>query len=378
MVIPAEELNFSKAVDYHYGGFPPNKLDYGALLKPLAKATSAISRFDQMLTTLHNSEILLAPLRNQEAVISSRMEGTISTIDEILRYEAEVAGGDENPESVRSEVLETILYQRALTAGQKALEEGRPFSEWLVRALHQALLYLGRGAEKNPGQYKAEQNYLADKTRRNILFTPIKPELLRDGLDNLFQYIDQSDEQILLKTAISHVEFEALHPFEDGNGRVGRMLITLLLWRAKEISAPHFYISGYLEEHKDEYIDRMRLVSSKGDWTNWCLFFLRALESQAVRNLRIAEEIRDLYEAFKTRFANTLSSKWSVQALDFVFANPVFRINKFTAATQVSEPSTRRFVKALQDDDLLVCLEEAAGRRPALYAFEPLLQLGRV
>lgn len=378
MAIPLEELNFSKAVKYHYGGFPPEQLDYGSLLKPLAKATNAIARFDQILKTLHNSEILLAPLRNQEAVISSRMEGTISTIDEILRYEADAANGEESPESVRSDVIETLLYQRALKAGQQALEEGRPFSEWLVRALHDALLLLGRGADKNPGQYKTTQNYLVDKTKRNVLFIPIKPEMLIDGLGKLFQYLDQSEEQILLKTAVSHVEFEALHPFDDGNGRVGRMLITLLLWEAGEISSPHFYISGYLEEHKDEYIDTMRNVSARSEWTHWCVFFLKALEEQAYRNLKAAESIRDLYEDFKVRFAEILSSKWSVQALDFVFASPIFRTNRFISETDVSAPTARRFVNTLQDENLLVCLEEASGRRAALYAFEPLLKLVRV
>ena len=378
MAIPLEELNFSKAVEYHYGGFPPERLDYGLLLKPLAKATSAIARFDQILKTLHNSEILLAPLRNQEAVISSRMEGTISTIDEILRYEADAANGEGGSDTVRSDVIETLLYQRALKAGEQALEEGRPFSEWLVRALHEALLFSGRGADKNPGQYKTTQNYLVDKTKRNVLFTPIKPEMLADGLGKLFRYLGQSEEQILLKTAVSHVEFEALHPFDDGNGRVGRMLITLLLWKAGEISSPHFYISGYLEEHKDEYIDTIRNVSAHSEWTDWCAFFLKALEEQAYRNLKAAESIRGLYEDFKVRFAEILSSKWSVQALDFVFANPIFRTNRFISDTNISAPSARRFVKALQDGGLLVCLEEASGRRAALYAFEPLLKLVRV
>ena len=371
-------LNFDGAVDYHYGAFPPDRLDYGALFKPMAKATASIARFDQMLKTLHNSEILLAPLRNQEAVVSSRMEGTISTIDEILRYEAEVESGDEAPAGFRSEVIETLLYQRALKAGQKALEDGRPFSPWLVRALHQSLLTVGRGAEKTPGEYKTEQNYLADRSRRNIRFIPVRPELLEPGLETLFAYLNEADEETLIKTAISHVEFEALHPFQDGNGRVGRMLITLLLWRAGEISAPHFYISGYLEEYKDAYIDRMRRVSAEGDWTGWCAFFLEALDTQAQRDLQVADAIRELYETMKSAFAETLSSKWSLTLLDFVFANPVFRTNKLLKSSDIPPTSARRFLNTLVDAHLLECLEEPAGPRPALYAFEPMLKLVRV
>ena len=373
-----ERLDLSGAVDYHYGQFPPRDLDYQALIKPLASSTSAIARFDQILKTLHNSEILLAPLRNQEAVISSRMEGTVSTIDEIFRYEAD-AGEDENvDDAFRSEVIETILYQRALKAGQQALQEGRPFSEWLVRALHQSLLSFGRGADKNPGQYKTEQNYIAGKSRREILFIPIAPEKLSDGMAHLFSYLDEAEDQILLKAAISHVEFEALHPFKDGNGRIGRMLITLLLWRAGELSAPHFYVSGYLEENKTEYLDMMRQVSAHGAWSDWCVFFLKALENQAFRNLEMAERIHALYEESKPLFSDAVSSKWCIEALDFVFANPVFRINKFVRDTGISDASTRRFVRALEDKELLVRLEEAAGRRPALYAFEPLLEIVRV
>ncbi|MEM9169202.1 MAG: Fic/DOC family N-terminal domain-containing protein [Pseudomonadota bacterium] len=371
-------LNVDAAVDYHYGKFPPEALDAGALLKPLTNAASAIARFDQVLQTLHDSEILLGPVRNQEAVISSRMEGTVSTVDEVLRYEADVASGETGAEPVRTEIIETFLYQHALRIGQGALEDGVPISDWLVRRLHEALLSIGRGARHNPGRYKTEQNYLADGTKKNILFVPIIPEKLRDGLDALFSYLNDGDDQALLKTALSHVEFEALHPFDDGNGRVGRMLITLLLWREKQISAPHFYVSGYLEEHKEEYVDRMRRVSSHGDWLGWSIFFLGALEAQAYRNLAMAEQIQTLYETSKARFSDALSSKWSIQMLDFVFANPFFRTSKLIADTDISGPTARRFVRSLQNEGSLVCLEEAAGRRPALYAFEPLLEIVRV
>lgn len=378
MALAHQPLNLAGAVNYHYGAFPPARLDYARLIKPLAAATAAIARFDQVLTTLHNSEILLAPLRNQEAVISSRMEGTVSTIDEILRYEAELESGDAAPENVRAEVIETILYQRALKAGQSALAEGRPFSEWLIRSLHETLLFIGRGADKKPGQYKTVQNYLADRTRHNVLFIPVSPEKLRDGVDALFDYIENSEDQVLIKTAVSHVEFEALHPFEDGNGRIGRMLITLFLWREGQISAPHFYISGFLEERKDEYIDRMRRVSSHDEWTQWCVFFLEALEKQARRNLEVANAIRSLYDEMKALFLETLSSKWSLAALDFVFANPVFRTNRFIAASGIPPTSARRFVADLKEVGVLHCLEDASGPRAALFAFEPLLKLVRV
>tara|TARA_B100000780_G_C21121205_1_gene454201 strand:+ start:1243 stop:2358 length:1116 start_codon:yes stop_codon:yes gene_type:complete len=371
-------MDFDNAIQYHYERFPPSKLDFSQIVNPLIKATDALARYDQMLKNLHNSEILLAPLRNQEAVISSRMEGTISTMDEILKFEADSENDTVEAKNVRSEIFETILYQRALTNAQKAMNDGYPLSQHLVKTIHQQLLSFGRGAQKSPGQYKIEQNYLADKIKQKVLFIPISPEKLNDGLEKLFDYINNSDDPILIKTALMHLEFEALHPFQDGNGRIGRMLITLLLWSTKTISEPHFYISGYMEDNKDEYIDTMRNVSENNDWEKWCAFFFKAVEKQAIRNLEIAENIKNLYEEMKHIFSDTLSSKWSVNALDYIFTNPIFRNNRFTSKSGIPAATAARFTRMLLEKDLIRTLEEASGRRPALYAFEPLLKLVRV
>jgi len=372
------KLNSENAVNYHYNKFPPSNLDYEKFIEPLIKATDAVARYDQMLKNMHNSAILLSPLRNQEAVISSRMEGTVSTMDEIFKYEADYDDVAGNIANVRSEVIETILYQRALQAAQQAMEDGYPLSQSLIKGIHQRLLSFGRGSSRSPGEFKNEQNYLADKLKKNILFIPISPEKLHEGLDRLFQYIEQSTHPALVKTAMTHIEFEAIHPFKDGNGRIGRMLITLMLWSSKTISAPHFYISGYLEDHKDLYIDTMRNVSEHDDWESWCIFFLEAVEQQAIRNLSIAENIRALYEEMKIVFSDVLSSKWNVNALDFVFTNPVFRNNRFTANSGIPAASAARFTRILLENDLITTIEEASGRRPALYSFEPLMQLVRV
>ena len=371
-------MDFTNSIQYHYEKFPPKNLDYGKIVNSLLKATDALARYDQMLKNMHNSEILLAPLRNQEAVISSRMEGTISTMDEILKFEADSENDSEEAKNVRSEVFETILYQRALLNAQRAMKDGYPFSQHLIKTLHQQLLSYGRGAQKSPGQYKMEQNYLADKIKQKILFTPISPEKLNEGLEKLFTYIKDSSDPILIKTALMHLEFEALHPFQDGNGRIGRMLITLLLWSSGTISEPHFYVSGYMEEHKNEYIDTMRNVSENNNWEAWCIFFLSAIEKQAIRNLEIAESIKSLYEDMKPVFSDALSSKWSLNALDYIFTNPIFRNNRFTSKSGIPGPTAARFTRILLDKELLRTLEESSGRRPALYAFEPLLRLVRV
>ncbi len=372
------QLNLDNAVEYHYDAFPPANLNYERFITAIIKATDAIARYDQMLKNMHNSEILLAPLRNQEAVISSRMEGTVSTMDEILEYEADHDENATSTSNVRSEVIETILYQRALKAAQGAMEDGYPLSQSLIKSIHQRLLSYGRGATKSPGEFKTEQNYLADKDKREILFIPISPEKLQEGLDTLFDYVNENPHPTLLKTAMTHIEFEALHPFKDGNGRIGRMLVTLMLWSSGTISAPHFYVSGYFEDNKDLYIDTMRNVSKDGDWESWCVFFLEAVEKQAIRNLEISENIRALYEEMKNTFSDVLASKWSVNALDFVFTNPVFRNNKFTSSSGIPAPTAARFARVLLDNNILILREQASGRRPALYSFEPLMEIVRV
>lgn len=329
-----------------------------------------------MLKSLHNSDILLAPLRSREAVISSRMEGTVSTLDEVLRLEAEQDDeGDMAQRNARSEAVEVYLCGRAIRAAQETMKDGAPLSGWLVRSAHRMLL--GFGAHLSPGEFKTEQNYLANQIRREVLFVPISPEALPGGLDAFFHFISDPEWEILGRTAVAHLEFEALHPFKDGNGRIGRMIIPLTLWNAGMISAPHFYISEFVERNKDEYIDRMRAVSSRDCWTDWVLFFLDALKAQADQNLRTAEEIRALYEAMKERFRDVLSSRWTITALDFIFTRPVFRNNLFTRRSGIPAPTAHKFTRALLDAGLLQTIAPSAGRRPALYAFEPLLALVR-
>ena len=361
---------------YHHGGFPPNGLDYGNLVAPIAEAAAAIARYEQMLTGLHNRRLFLTPLERQEAISSSRMEGTISTLDELLLYEANIEE-DEPTVSPRRDTLEVHAYRLAMNEAERMIKRGDVLSPELLRVCHQHLLGFTRGREKSPGQFKTEQNYLIDVASRQILFTPISPEDLEHGLRRLFSYIDASTDHPLIKTAIAHVEFESLHPFNDGNGRIGRILITLMLWKLGLITKPYFYISGYLETKKNEYTECMRAVSSNGDWTSWCIFFLEAVRGQAELNLRISEKIRDLYENMKETFRVHLSSQWSINALDYLFANPVFRNNAFTNRSGIPKQTAYRFTQILLRENLLTTIRSPSGRRAGLYAFEPLLNIVR-
>jgi len=371
-------VDLSHAVNYHYGAFPPQSFDTAQVLGPLLDATDALARYDQMLKGMHNSEILLAPLRGQEALASSRMEGTFSTLEEVLELESEADPDLSATDEYRSEAVETYLYGRALRLARQAMEDGQPLSKSLIKQMHQLLLSFARGQTKTPGQFKTEQNYIGTRGSPAISFVPISPEQLESGMDQWLGFAENTEWPALLRVAISHLEFEALHPFKDGNGRVGRMLVTLLLWQLGSISKPHFYISRFFEEHKADYIHHMRRVSSSGEWERWCVFFLEAVKEQAFQNLQVAESTRQLYEEMKGRFAELLNSAKAVTALDYIFTNPVFRNSRFTQHAGIPRHTAARFSRILLEQRLLVPVREASGRQSAIYRFEPLLELVRI
>lgn len=374
------KLDTREAVRYHLGQFPPPTPDLARLMPGLLAATSALARYDQALRSMHNSELFLAPLSGQEAVISSRMEGTISTLDEILQLEAEFGddAGTSNSGGIRSDAMETVLYRRALNTAQSRITQGQPLSESLLKTAHHQLLSWGRGTDKSPGAYKREQNYVGELGSGRVSFMPIAPEHLAGGVEALFRLIGDAGMPVLLRTALAHAEFEALHPFEDGNGRIGRMLITLMLWNGGAISEPHFYISRYFENHKEEYIERLRRVSSDRDWDGWCAFFFDAVEQQAIRNLEAAQAIRAFYEEMKPRFSALLASRFAVAALDYLFSQPVFNNSRFTREAGIPPQTAARFTRVLLSEGLLQTVVEPAGRRSAIYRFEPLMQRVRV
>ncbi len=372
----ANLLDFTGAVHYHTGQFPPARLDTEAILPVLEDAAASLGRYDAKMSGMINSGLLLSPLRRQDALASSRMENTISTIEDIYRLEAEDDAATPDPyREARNDDVETYLYSRAMRMAQEAISDGQPISEHLIRSIHQVLLSFGRGARKRPGSYKVEQNYIGDDRRRIVRYVPIAPDHLGPAMAALVAYMREGSHRPLLRTAIAHVEFEALHPFEDGNGRIGRMLITLMLWKLGVLSQPHFFVSGYFEQHKDEYVERMRQVSASGDWTGWVVFFLNGLHEQARVNIATADAIAGLYGRMREAFRATLNSSYHDQMLDAVFATPVFYSDRLIARTGIPATTARVLSRRLVEAGLLRTVSPASGRRAALYAFDPLLQL---
>lgn len=377
-------LDLTEAVYYHEGSFPPQSIDYSRITPALLKATASMARYDQELLSLHNPEFFLAPLQSQEAVVSSRMEGTISTIDEILEYDATEEEDKKDVSHVRQDVIETILYRRALKYAQEEMTEGRPFSSSLLKSMHQMLLSMGRGAAKSPGQFKDEQNYIGEKLSRKISYIPISPEKLDEGIERLLTYIgtaiSEDGHPELVRTGFAHVEFEALHPFKDGNGRIGRMMITLMLWQMGVISRPSFYISKFMEENKHAYIELMRNVSKDGAWSEWIMFFLEAIHEQAEFNLSMTLKIRELYDTMKTVFTDLTSSKHSIALLDAIFTMPIFKNQQISKLSGIPPATVNRFTSKLckEEHGILKVVREGAGRRSTLFSFEPLLKIIRI
>lgn len=376
MAVPLDTYDRSGMVDYHYGRFPPGDLNLTRLIEPLVRAQDAISRYDQLLLSLPNSELLLAPLRQNEAVISSRMEGTISTVDEVMIHEAEVGEGGTGG-GARNDVIEVALYSSVLRRAQAAVAEGQPINAGLIKNAHRVLLSFGRGSAKSPGEYKTEQNYVGDDRRRILHFRPISPLQLEPGMERLLRFVRDDTTVPLLRVGLAHVEFEALHPFDDGNGRIGRLLITLLLWQYGMIHKPHFYISAFFERNKDEYLERMRAVSRDDDWTGWSAFFLDAVSEQARQNMQTAKQIMALYERMKGQFREVSGSKWHLAAQDCIFETPVFRNQHLIRRSQMPKHVAVRMTKLLHDAGLLREIRPASGRRGALFMFEPLMEIVR-
>jgi Fic family protein len=258
-----------------------------------------------------------------------------------------------------------------------ALEE-RPLSQHLLREAHSLLMNGVRGRDKNPGAFRDEQNWIGPQgcLIEQAAFVPIPQEHLLAGLDKWTEYVQSSDAlDPLVQLAIAHVEFEAIHPFKDGNGRLGRMVIPLFLYERRILSGPNFYISGYLEAQRDQYIDAMRAVSRDGAWTDWSVFFLRGLIEQASENQSKAQAILGLHQDMLRDVANLTHSQYAGRAVEFIFFRPVFASTHFVEDSDIPRPTALKILATLRDADILRTVREGAGRRAAIYAFPALLNI---
>ena len=362
-------------VRYHLGGFPPTGIDWESLVSLIGQANAAIARYDGLVAAIPNAAVLLSPLTTQEAVLSSRIEGTNVTMGEVLEIEAGAGGEIEQPK--RDDVEEIRNYRRALGVSAKVVED-RPLTPHLLREAHMLLMDGVRGRNKDPGAFRNEQNWIGNAgcPMDEAGYVPIPQAHLLAGLDAWAAYVaSRSQPDPLVQLAVAHAEFEALHPFKDGNGRLGRMIIPLFLYERKVLSGPNFYMSGYLEARRDEYIERLRAISRDADWTGWVRFFLQGLIEQAMENQTKARSILDLHQHMQKEVAERTHSQFSPHAVDFLFSKPIFASSHFIEGAKIPRETAIRILKVLREAGVLRTLSGGSGRRPAVYAFPQLLNI---
>lgn len=352
---------------------PLDQLNLRAIIRPLGEANRALARYDGLLQSLPNPSVLLSPITTNEAVLSSRIEGTQATLDEVLEHDA----GVEVPERRRGDIEEVNNYRVAVQLAEAALID-RGLSLSLVRELHQRLMQGVRGLDKNPGAFRDDQNWIGRRGDpiETARFIPPDPITMGGALLNWEAYVRTVDEDPLLKAATAHAQFEIIHPFKDGNGRIGRMLIPLILCKENALSRPMFYLSQYLEANREEYYDRLLSITKTGDWQAWITFFLGAVAAQAEVNLRRAQRILELYKTMHQRFAEATHSQYAASAVEAFFARPVIRAPDFMEAAGFNHRVTaNNMLRQLEDADLIQKVRVGRGRQPAIYAMAQLIAI---
>ena len=359
-------------VPYHEGRFPPD-LDWASLIPLLGPTSAAVARYDGILAAITNPALLLSPLTTQEAVLSSRIEGTQATMGEVLEFEA---GQVSVPPRRQDDIHEVLNYRRAMSVATQTLAT-LPLSGRVIREAHAVLLEGVRGQDRAPGAFRRTPVWIGPPgcSAEEAHFVPIGADKLPDAISRWERYLHAKEPDRLVQLALIHVEFEALHPFLDGNGRLGRMLIPLFLWQTGLIQQPMFYISAYFERNRDEYYDRLLAVSRDGDWAGWCRFFLQAVQAQAVDNLEKVKAILDLYGDMKRRVVEMTRSQFGVHALDWIFGQPVFRSSDFVGDAGIPTATARRLLRVLQNQGVLRVVAAGSGRRAAILAFPALLNI---
>ncbi|MCP1675688.1 Fic family protein [Natronocella acetinitrilica] len=362
-------------VHYHLGDFPPKQLDWSLLIPLLGPASAAVARYDGTLAAIPNAAVLLSPLTTQEAVLSSRIEGTQATMGEVLEYEAEGDKADLSADR-RADIQEIQNYRAAVRHAEGMLQE-LPLSQRVILEAHKVLLSGVRGQGKSPGHYRRIPNWIgpAGCSVEQARFVPISADKLPDAMSTWERYAHGEVPDKLVQLAILHAEFEALHPFLDGNGRLGRMLVPLFMWQSGLIQRPMFYISAFFETNRDEYYDRLLAVSRDSDWTGWCRFFLIAVQAQAEENQQRATRILELYERMKRELPELTRSQYAIHALDWIFERPIFKSSDFVASASIPEATAKRILSLLRRESVLRDLVEARGRRSAVLCFPALLNI---
>lgn len=348
---------------------PP--LDLSKITPLLEKANHALGQLDSATSLLPDTSLFIYFYVRKEALLSSQIEGTQSSFDDLLFYE------NESPASVPvSDVEEVSHYVAGLQYGLKRMREDLPLSLRLIKEIHAILLRGGRGSSKQPGEFRSSQNWIGGTRPGNAAFVPPPPDRLMDVLGNLELYLhdEYGKTPTLLKAAIAHVQFETIHPFLDGNGRLGRLLITLLLCAENILQEPVLYLSLYLKKHRSYYYDLLNRVRTEGVWEEWVIFFLEGVIETAHEALNTTKQISTLFAQDKQKIEGLKRPKESaLKVFGYLQTKAICSIPHASEALDISQPTITASLKHLQDLDIIHPLTEK--KRDRLFGYTAYLEL---
>ena len=361
--------NDKSAAPFRPDRLPLSGLDYGQLTEHISRANRSIATFGTSLNQIPDPKLLLSPLSLSEAIASSSIENIHSTLEEVLGHEIEPSKSEER----RDDIREILNYRRALTEAVESLEE-LPLAKRLVCQIHATLLSGARGVNKSPGRFRngpVNISQFQDGTRR-VVYTPPEAQDVSDLFSNLEHYIHYDEKDPLVQAAIIHAQFEIIHPFFDGNGRTGRILIPLFLYYREILKTPMFYLSEHLESNRADYYLYLRGISESGDWLSWIKFFLTAVDEQANSGYNKVNEILSLYKSLEAQITDMPAPKHYIKVLDFIFSTPLFSTKIMVGQLEIPRPTCSVILRHLSEKGVV----RNYGRgRLSRYSFDGLRQI---
>jgi Fic family protein len=337
----------------------------------LEKANRAIGRLDGLSVLIPDISLFIYFYVRKEAVLSSQIEGTQSSLSDLLLFESH-----EVPGVPLEDVQEVSNYVSALNYGMSRIAADAPLTLRLIREIHEVLLSQGRGHEKQPGEFRRSQNWIGGSRPGNALFVPPPVAEIMPCLDNFEKYLHDMPDRTptLVKAGLTHVQFETIHPFLDGNGRMGRLLIPLLLCYEKALQQPLLYLSLYFKAHRDTYYELLQTVRYEGDWEEWLLFFLEGVRVTAEQATQTATSIFHLIELEERRIGDLGRVAGNVLRLhNWMRKNPVFNIGE---AERGLDLSTQTVINCLSRVKSLGIVRETTGRqRNRVFVYDTLLKV---
>lgn len=337
---------------------PTPAIQMEALYRRLENANRALGRLDGVTSILPDTPLFLYMYVRKEALLSSQIEGTQSSLSDLLLFESEEAPG-----VPLDDVQEVSNYVAAMNHGLARIREGFPISLRLIREIHDILLSKGRGSTKQPGEFRRSQNWIGGTRPGNALFVPPPPEYVLDLMSDLEAFIHAETSEIpsLIKAGLVHVQFETIHPFLDGNGRLGRLLVTFLLCTQGILKEPILYLSLYFKTHRRQYYDLLQGVRERGDWETWLEFFLDGITETSLQAAEAAREILSLFEADRQRIESLgRPAASALRVHQLLQQKPIVGIPDAAQKLGISAPT---IAKSIQHLERLGIIREITGKQ---------------